>query len=316
VALAVAYVALVALTLQAVGQGVWTARVLPVKEQARHALHTAVKERAKARKAKRLHSAAPTRQLVAAEEFPAFDHAVFPFAKSPNWGAMRSAAEWERTYAEMTQRDFVPVPAYDMRVLTIPMAELTANRTPEHNADITAKLFYSTRYYGSYDNDSPEYMWLHPGVDLKVALGTPIRAIGGGRVKDVSLDGNLGLHVTIEHRVPGEGTLFSIYAHLGDASVVPGQDVAPGQLIGTVGMTGNTTGAHLHLQIDRDTGKEPHIPFWPDHALSPEEAAQKTVHPIEFIANHNQQKETTVAKAGRRLSVPPAVEVALERRGR
>ncbi len=239
-----------------------------------------------------MHRAAPASRvaqanpLLDADGFPAFDHAVFPFAQTPNWGFMRSAKEWDRPYEEMTARDFVAIPPYDLAVLTVPLAELTANRTAKNNAIITAKLFYSTRYYGSYDIDSDEFMWVHPGVDLKVALHTPVRAIGGGRVKEVSTNDSLGLYVIVEHHVPGEGTLYSVYGHFDTTNVVAGQDIAPGHILGTVGMTGNTQAPHLHLQIDTDTGGSTHVPYWPDRAPDTERAARATVNPIHFIQQH------------------------------
>ncbi len=234
-------------------------------------------------------SAAPLRTAAAPSsgEFPAFGKASFPFSRTPNWGVMHSSKEWNRTYDQMNDTDFVAIPAYDMNALTTPLSILQASKqTPDVVATITAKLFYSTRYYSAYDIDSDEYTWEHPGVDLKVAKGTPVAAIGGGRVVDVSENANLGIHVIIEHHTDDEGIVFSIYGHLASASVQTGDDVVSGTVIGQVGMTGNTVSPHLHLQIDRDTGDLPHVPFWPKNTPTVREASQWTVHPIAFIAQH------------------------------
>lgn len=227
-----------------------------------------------------------------AEAFPAFDRAVFPVTAIPNWGAMRTHDAWERTYGQMTHADFVPVPRYDLATLTQPTALLLKNRE-KNIAALTAKLFYSTRFFGAYDLDAGEFSGTHPGVDLKLALDTPIGAIGGGRVYRVAKDRNMGLHVIIEHRIPGEGTLYSLYGHLGSVSVGEGEDIEPGTIIGTVGMTGQSTAPHLHLQLDRGW-KIPHKRFWPTGTLTPTEAESYTVNPMTFIATY---QANAVAKA-------------------
>jgi murein DD-endopeptidase MepM/ murein hydrolase activator NlpD len=225
------------------------------------------------------------RATVNTSNFPVFTKTVFPVSQVPNWGAMHGAAEWGRSYTQMTPADFVNVPAYDLAKLTEPFKEAVQS---QNEADITQKLFYSTKYYGAYDLDAGEYTWIHPGVDLKLALGTPIGTIAAGRIYAVRHDDILGLHVLIEHRVPGEGTLYSIYGHLGAVNVHEGQDVRPGEQIGVVGMTGNTSAPHLHLQVDRDTGVQPHMPYLPSKTPTPGEANKWTVHPIHFIEKYAQ----------------------------
>ncbi|MDD5623405.1 MAG: peptidoglycan DD-metalloendopeptidase family protein [Candidatus Peribacteraceae bacterium] len=218
--------------------------------------------------------------------FPAFGHAAYPVSRVPNWGAMHSAAEWDRSYGEMAREDFVSVPRYDLAVLTTSLQELMANRDANIPA-VTAKLFYSTRYYGAYNLDATEYSGQHPGVDLKLARGTPVGAIGGGRVQTVTRDSNMGLYVMIEHRLP-EGTFFSIYGHLDEAWVKGGEDIAAGKAIGIVGMTGATTAPHLHLQVDRDDGVRPHIRYWPasSGAVDRTVAQRSTVNPLTFIGQY------------------------------
>lgn len=196
---------------------------------------------------------------------------------------MHSAAAWNRPYKELTADDFVPVPSYDMRKLREPFDSLLS---PRNEPEITRKLFYSTHYFGDYDLDGAEYEAAHAGIDLKLALGTPLGAVAGGRVQTAKNSGPLGLHVIIEHRV-GSEVFYSIYGHLGYASVKPGDDLAPGQFIGTVGMTGSTSGPHLHLQIDRGhPGETDHEPYAPSSAPSPSEADHWTVHPIKFIEKY------------------------------
>ena len=57
-----------------------------------------------------------------------------------------------------------------------------------------------------------------------------------------------GLHVIIDHG----GGLSSLYGHLNTVVVVTGDYVDAGEVIGTVGSTGNASGPHLHFEIRRD----------------------------------------------------------------
>jgi murein DD-endopeptidase MepM/ murein hydrolase activator NlpD len=86
---------------------------------------------------------------------------------------------------------------------------------------------------------------LHKGVDLLAPVDTKIKPINGGRVVEVSF-GRIGWGntVVVEH----EQGLKSRYAHMKDISVIEGQTVNKEISLGTVGMTGWTTGPHLHLE--------------------------------------------------------------------
>lgn len=218
---------------------------------------------------------------------PVFGRAVFPVDRVPNWGAMRSSSEWDRSYAEMTDADFVPIPAYDLSQLTIPMETLTHPLLDASIPTITAKLFYSTRYFAAYDVDAGEFTGAHDGVDLKLPLGTPVRAIGGGVVRFArDDDGPFGLHVIIEHRLENGEKYFSIYGHLSRVIVKEGDAVEAMRNIGEVGSTGDSTGPHLHLQIDRDDGALVHTPFAPLVPPSRAQAEKYSENPIRFIQDH------------------------------
>lgn len=243
----------------------------------------------------KLHAAAEAEEIADDHEtttqeseatFPAFGEAVWPVSNVPNWGAMRTSAEWNRSYEEMAADDFVDIPSYDPASLTFPMALLARSPIPERNIPaITAKLFYSTRHFGRYDLDSGEFAAPHPGIDLKLAPKTPISAIGGGLVHQTGDDSRLGRFVTVEHRID-EMTYFSIYGHLDDIMVTEGQKVTTGDMIGTVGMTGNTTGPHVHFQVDLDDGSRPHIRYQPSTTPSRAEAQRFTVHPVTFLTRY------------------------------
>lgn len=220
--------------------------------------------------------------------FPAFDHATYPVGRAPNWGAMKTPAEWNRDYDEMDRSDFTALPAYRLADLTTPMKDLLETRDdPETIRILTAKLFYSTRFFGTYNLDAGEFMGEHAGIDLKLPKGMPVGAIAGGRVSSVIREeSGLGLHVIVEHRL-GDETFYSIYGHLSAVGVREGQDLTPGAYIGDVGSTGHSSGNHLHLQIDRGShGESPHSVYWPGTTPTRAEAGRNTLNPMGFIATH------------------------------
>jgi murein DD-endopeptidase MepM/ murein hydrolase activator NlpD len=87
----------------------------------------------------------------------------------------------------------------------------------------------------------------HSGIDFVAKVGTPILAAGNGTVLRAGWDGAYGLTVQIKH---AEGYV-SKYAHASKLNVTVGQTVTRGQKIAEVGLTGRTTGAHLHFEVLR-----------------------------------------------------------------
>ncbi|MDE1919328.1 MAG: M23 family metallopeptidase [Patescibacteria group bacterium] len=106
-------------------------------------------------------------------------------------------------------------------------------------------------YYGNPIPGSVITQGIHGwnGVDLGAARGTPIRAAADGVViiarSNGGWNGGYGNYVVITH----ENGSQTLYAHMRNAVVSPGQSVSSGQTIGYVGMTGLTTGAHLHFEV-------------------------------------------------------------------
>jgi murein DD-endopeptidase MepM/ murein hydrolase activator NlpD len=89
---------------------------------------------------------------------------------------------------------------------------------------------------------------LHTGLDLKAEYGEPARATAPGRVIAAEAAGGYGNLVEIDH---GHG-LTTRFGHLARIAVRPGQRVAAGEMIGSVGSTGRSTGAHLHYETRID----------------------------------------------------------------
>jgi len=89
------------------------------------------------------------------------------------------------------------------------------------------------------------YAHFHDGIDLAAPLGTTIRAIASGRVILAGRVADGAVVVEIDH-----GSAVSLYGHLQYALLVTeGESVSAGEPLGAVGLTGNTTGPHLHFEI-------------------------------------------------------------------
>ena len=112
--------------------------------------------------------------------------------------------------------------------------------------------------YGSTANGTREP---HHGVEFPNASGTPVHAAAEGTVLFAGADqealyapwpnfyGNL---VVIEHAEQ----LFTLYAHLSQIDVSPGQKVSAGEQIGEVGRTGGAIGSHLHFEVRRGEAED------------------------------------------------------------
>jgi hypothetical protein len=85
----------------------------------------------------------------------------------------------------------------------------------------------------------------HTGYDWAAPAGTPVLAANTGRAALVAEYFFAGRNVVLDH---GLG-LFTLYFHLTEARVAPGESVSAGQVIGTVGATGRVTGPHLHFAV-------------------------------------------------------------------
>lgn len=85
---------------------------------------------------------------------------------------------------------------------------------------------------------------LHAGIDIAAPVGTPIRAAESGKVVLASWTGGYGNYTCIQHG----GSLSTCYAHQVRYGTSVGANVSKGDVIGYVGNTGNSTGAHLHFE--------------------------------------------------------------------
>ena len=88
----------------------------------------------------------------------------------------------------------------------------------------------------------------HLGVDYAAPIGTPVRSVGDGVVDFAGRQNGYGNVVEIKHGKERS----TLYAHLSSIDVRQGQRVEQGQRVGAVGMTGWTTGPHLHFEFRVD----------------------------------------------------------------
>ena len=92
----------------------------------------------------------------------------------------------------------------------------------------------------------------HPGLDISAPIGTPVRSPAGGVVVFAGRESGYGKVIRVSH---GYG-YTTLYAHLDRFSVKAGDRVERGAVIGQVGMTGRTTGPHLHYEVWKDSEKQ------------------------------------------------------------
>jgi biotin carboxyl carrier protein len=100
--------------------------------------------------------------------------------------------------------------------------------------------FGSRRVFNSKPASQP-----HTGADYLIPSGAPLKAVAAGTVVVAEEQFFPGNAVFIDH---GDG-LISMYFHLAEFKVEPGQEVKQGDVIGTVGSNGRSTGPHLHLGL-------------------------------------------------------------------
>lgn len=88
----------------------------------------------------------------------------------------------------------------------------------------------------------------HPGIDVAVPVGAPIRASGGGSVAAAGYDPDYGLFVLLRHPSGYE----TMYGHASRLLVEEGDQVDAGRVIALSGSSGRSTAPHLHFEIRRD----------------------------------------------------------------
>ena len=142
---------------------------------------------------------------------------------------------------------------------------------------------YITQGYG---HTPYAYLYIngwHNGIDLAANFGTPVYAPANGTVlAAVNQDAYcphiaFGKYVALDDPVHH---LVFVFSHLGDFAVAPGQQIAKGALIGTVGPTGLETGPHLLVSIFEEQG----FVTTPAHGCGPYPQGQD-VNPLHYLGS-------------------------------
>ncbi len=148
-----------------------------------------------------------------------------------------------------------------------------AQNQPEQNQTITAESLPFSFQLPHPGYLSTPYSTYHPGIDIATGLGMPIHPVAKGTVIEANYSfWGYGLNVVIDH---GSG-YRSLYGHLGQIYVKVGQQVEPSDYLGTVGLTGRTSGPHTHLEVLKDGSYLDPKPLLPELRYMPK--------PEDFIA--------------------------------
>ena len=149
----------------------------------------------------------------------------------------------------------------------VPMQSLLANTTPS----IWPVRGHITSTYGKRQDPFNGKGSFHPGIDISAPYAAPVVASGDGYVISAEWEGALGHCVKIAH---GRSGFRTIYGHLKEYFVRPGQSVRRGEVIGLVGRSGRTTGKHLHYEVHLN---------------------RMNVNPYRYLRNRERQYRTSLA---------------------
>lgn len=109
-----------------------------------------------------------------------------------------------------------------------------------------------TSTYGHRENPfGGENVETHKGLDISGPVGSPVKAMAKGVVEFAGLRGGFGNCIILKH---GNG-FETLYGHLSQILVKPGQQINIGEEIGKIGSTGRSTGPHLHYEVHRNGQK-------------------------------------------------------------
>ncbi len=146
----------------------------------------------------------------------------------------------------------------------------------------------------------------HEGIDIFAVKGTPVVAVTDGYVVEVIEDGIGGKSVTIQS---DNYTWRSYYAHLDEQKVSKGQLIKKGQLIGTVGNTGNakTTPPHLHFGMYEYSGAIDPLPYV---KTSPKIASPVSAGPVVYKSSRSPKPDTAKKNTGKKKKISPEIKAA------
>ena len=121
------------------------------------------------------------------------------------------------------------------------------------------RSIYTVMWWGTYYNWWDFWFGSHQGVDIASTQWTPITSMWDGEIVEAEEKWDWWNTIVIKHTV-WRIFLWSVYAHLDEILVKVWDQVKEWDLIGKMWKTGNTTGIHVHFQIDTEDWKHPYFP--------------------------------------------------------
>lgn len=110
------------------------------------------------------------------------------------------------------------------------------------------RTFRLSSSFGMRQNPITGNLRMHQGIDLAAPAGTEVYAAGDGIVSEIGQDSVYGNYIIIKH----SGNWVSLYGHLQKIGITLHATVKSGMLIGWVGSTGQSTGPHLHFELQQN----------------------------------------------------------------
>lgn len=135
-------------------------------------------------------------------------------------------------YLEYMRQQFVELDIYRDALASLPL------QSP-------MKYYYISSNYGKRKHPVTKKWAMHHGIDLAGTWQEKVRATADGKVVFSGWEGSFGRVVRIQHRFGIE----TVYAHLARLSVKKGDYVTSGDILGSMGSSGRSDGAHLHYEI-------------------------------------------------------------------
>ena len=165
-----------------------------------------------------------------------------------NFGSVQLSSEglgWSPSNDAPSEQSVIPASiSYLNRKLLRPFS-----RVGEQNLKLTFPLAIPapiTSFFGWRSHPITGDARMHSGTDIGAPMGTPVIAALAGRVLLSDFLGGYGMTIALEH---SDGTQQTLYGHLSEIFVRPGEMIQQGAVIGRVGSTGNSTGPHLHFEL-------------------------------------------------------------------
>ncbi|MDR2058040.1 MAG: M23 family metallopeptidase [Dysgonamonadaceae bacterium] len=153
--------------------------------------------------------------------------------------------ETTRKLDMVTRELYVQSNSYDELLDLLKTKEERIKHTPAIHPLKSKDLKRQSSGFGMRMHPIYGVLQLHSGIDFTAEIGTPIYATADGTVESTKYSSGYGNCVIIDH---GFG-YKTLYGHCRDFSVRPGQKVVRGEKIASVGMTGASTGPHVHYEV-------------------------------------------------------------------